>query len=115
MAVTVERVPSGEGRATDVWGRHRVHLLRVTLDSSHLAAGEVLNLASFGVADPARAVVFCSQRDPQAGGYVFNYDNATDKLLAFWVDTTVDGAALAPVPDATDLSAVVVDLLVIEA
>lgn len=36
-------------------------------------------------------------------GYVFQYDYTNQKLKAFWVDTTVDGAPLVEVTDTTDL------------
>lgn len=39
-------------------------------------------------------------------GYTFSYDKATNKVLAYWVDTSVDGAAQAQVADTTDLAAV---------
>jgi hypothetical protein len=44
----------------------------------------------------------------ETGGYVVNYDYANQELVARWVDTTVDGAALAEVADTTDLDAVTV-------
>ena len=39
-------------------------------------------------------------------GYVFEYDATNEKIKAFWVDTTTDGAPMAEVADETDLSGV---------
>lgn len=41
-----------------------------------------------------------------AGGYSFEYDATNDKIKAYWVDTTVDGAPQAEVANTTDLSGV---------
>jgi hypothetical protein len=114
MAVTLAKAPSGSGRGEDVWGRRNVHLFQVTFDGSYPTGGEVLGLSAAGVADKSNARYFFSQRAPLTGGYQFVYDRANDKLLVFWVDTTTDGAALAQVADTTDLSALIVDILVIE-
>lgn len=37
-------------------------------------------------------------------GHTFAYDPSANKIMAFWVDTTVDGAPLAEVTASTDLS-----------
>lgn len=114
MAVTITKSPANAGRGDDVWGIRRVHLVDVTFDSSYPTGGEVLGLSALGVKDATKATVFVTQVAPVTVGYAFAYDATNDKLVAFWVDTTVDGAALAQVADTTDLSAVEVRLLVIE-
>ena len=38
-------------------------------------------------------------------GYTFEMDYTNKKILVYWVDTTVDGAAQAQVADTTDLAA----------
>jgi hypothetical protein len=77
-----------------------------TFDSSYLTDGESLTKAQLG---------FASTTDPEfnvtaqpTAGYVAEYDHTNSKLLLYWVDTTVDGAALAQVASTTDVSAVVV-------
>ena len=114
MAVTLAKAPSNSGRGDDTWGRRRVHLFQVTFDASYPTGGEALGLSAAGVADKSNARYFFQQRAPLTVGYSFVYDRANDKLVVFWVDTTVDGAALAQVADTTDLSALIVDVLVIE-
>ena len=77
----------------------------VAFDSSYPTGGEAFNAESeTGFSD-----VFAVQVLPKAG-YTFEYvDSATAanrKIKAYWVDTSVDGAAQAEVADTTDLSAV---------
>lgn len=69
-------------------------------DNSWLAAGEPLTYEQLGFSKAPDWV----EVQP-TGGYVGEYDIANEKLLAYWVDTTVDGAAMAAVVDTTDLSA----------
>lgn len=95
-------------------GRRRVHLAQITLDSSYPTGGEAVDFRNIGVQNDANARYFFQQRGPITGGYVFVYDRTNRKLLVFWVDTTVDGAALAQVADTTDLSAVIVDVFIVE-
>lgn len=114
MAATVSTSPANDARGNDVWGRRRVHVFEVDLDASYPTGGESLGLAALGVQNQANATVFVTQVAPVDAGYVFVYDAADDKLVVFWVDTTVDGAALAEVADTTDLSDVTVRLLVVE-
>lgn len=78
----------------------RMVLQKVDFDDSYPAGGEALTADDFGMQDITSMVVLAKD------GYVFEYDVANGKLKAFWVDTTVDGAALAEVVDTTDLSGV---------
>lgn len=115
MAATVTKAPAGVGRGDDVWGMQRVHTLRITFDNSYPTGGEVLGLTSLGVANRQNARYFMQQRAPLTLGYHFVYDRANDKLVVFWYNGAAAGAEAFPeVANATDLSAVVVDMLVIE-
>lgn len=113
MAVSVETLPP----ATDVWGAHPVALLQVTLDSSYTASGgEALDLRSYRPSFAAKAdpgLVIVSPANAAAAGYQFAYDITNRKLVVKWVDTTTDGAPMAEVTAATDLSGVIVNLVAI--
>lgn len=111
MAATVEHLPTASGRSESVWGRRRVWTYKATLDNSYATGGEAVTLD--GVVDISNCAIFIQQRAPLTGGYNFVLDRTNSKLLVFWVDTTVDGAAMSEVASTTDLSAVVVDIIVI--
>lgn len=96
MAVTVTEVVK-----TAVKDRY-MHIFKVTFDSSYPTGGEPLTAADLGFSDHATNLNVLGF----AGGYTLNYDAANAKLMAFWVDTTVDGAAMAEVANTTNLSAV---------
>lgn len=78
----------------------RVVTGQIDLDNSYPTGGEAVT----SIADKFSEVlgVFIA---PKAG-YVFEYDYINEKVIAYWVDTTVDGAAMAQVANTTDLSAV---------
>lgn len=116
MAVTLDLSPADAARGNDIWGRRRIHLFEVAFDALYPTGGEVLGLAAAGVRDAANATVFVAQVGPVNAGYAFVYDAANDKLVAFWSDNNAAAdSALIEVADTTDLSAVTVRLLVIEA
>lgn len=110
MALTV----SAPYPAADVWGARRVALVTATFDSSYATGGEAFDPASYGIVGTP-FMVLAEPRPGTADTYVVRYDSANKKLMAFWVDTTVDGAALAEVASTTNLSALVVDVLVVAA
>lgn len=115
MAATVAKAPANIARSEDVWGMKRVHLFQITFDSSYPTGGEVLGLSALGVANRLNARYFVSQRAPLNLGYHFAYDRANDKLVVFWYNGAAVGAEAFPeVTNTTDLSAVIVDMLVIE-
>lgn len=114
MAVTLAKAPANNGRGDDIWGRRRVHLFRVTFDASYPTGGEVLSLAAAGVADASNASYFFSQRAPITGAYQFIYDRTNDKLLVFVEEAVAAGGPLVEAGNTTDLSALVVDILVVE-
>lgn len=83
-------------------------VVQVTFDSSYAAGGESLTATDVGFA--SIVAVFAGS----ASGYVFSYDTANQKLLAYrgdW-DNAAD-APLAEVANAVDLSAVTVRALIV--
>lgn len=99
MALTV--VQLGRNQVT---GSRMATTLKVTPDSSWLAAGESLDLTQYV---PKIETVLI---DPSATGYVWQYDRTNKKLLAF--EAGADGAALDAVADATNLSSTVLHITV---
>ena len=98
MALTVLQL----GR-TNVTGNRLTVALKITPDSSWLAAGESLDLTTY-----VSNIETVHIESP--GGYVFNYDRTNKKLLAY--EAGADGAALDAVSDATNLSSLSVYLTV---
>ena len=82
-----------------VVGTLKVTFRTLTFDSSYPTGGEPLTAADLGLS----TVVFATAQNKS--GYSFEYDIANAKLLAYWVDTSTDGAAMAQVADTTDLNA----------
>lgn len=115
MAVSVSRPTGSAARADDVWGRHEVHLFEVTFDSSYPTGGEALDFGPYGVKDSANARYFFQQRAPLTGSYNFVYDRSNEKLLVFVEEAVAAGGPLVEAGNTTDLSALIVDVLVIEA
>lgn len=88
-------------------GQRKVWEGTVTFDSSYPTGGEAFDpTSSLGF------VVVDSVIVEPADGYVFEWDSANSLILAYWVDTTTDGAPLAEVVNATDLSSVVAKVTV---
>lgn len=81
-------------------GTYYEKIVDITFDTSYPTGGEALVPADVGFDSILQVSV-----DPTAG-FVFTYDYVAETLQAFWVDTTVDGAAMAEVPDTHNLSAV---------
>lgn len=83
---------------------HRVVRGTITFDNSYPTGGEAVTPGQFGL-------TFLTDLSVEAeDGYVFQWNRSTSapKVLAYWVDTSVDGAPLAEVTATTDLSAAVV-------
>ena len=95
MAVSVSTVH------TNYEGARKVATVDITFDASYPTGGEALTPATLGFVTLTRVDI-----DP-GDGYVFEYDYANEKVLAYWVDTSTDGAPLAQVGNTTDLSSVV--------
>jgi hypothetical protein len=84
----------------------------ITFDSSYPTGGEAIAATDIdGLTASIDVLLFFSD----SGGYVFDYDDANDKIKAYWVDTTTDGAPMAQVANATDLSGVTAKFLFIGA
>jgi hypothetical protein len=87
----------------EVPGNRKFVTATVTFDSSYPTGGEAISLSSLGLdrLDFLWAVT--------TDGYVPAWDGSTTnpKIELFWVDTTTDGAALAEVPNTTNVSTVV--------
>lgn len=101
MALTVAQIESDGTALGHVFGDLRAQFIDVTPDNSWLAAGEALTPEDFGLTEVLFAVA-----EPK-GGYVFRYDRANEKLLAYRADydAVADGPLVA-VPDTTDISGV---------
>jgi len=96
MAVSVSTVHTNDE------GARKVATVDITFDDSYTGSGgEALTPATLGFVTLTRVDI-----DP-TDGYVFEYDYANEKVLAYWVDTSTDGAPLAQVGNTTDLSSVV--------
>lgn len=96
MALTVVEKFRGAG------GDRLLHVHKITFDSSYPTGGEPLTAADLGWSDNASLLDVVALSGP----YTFQYDAANAKILAYWVDTTVDGAAMAEVVNTTNLSTV---------
>ena len=92
MAVTYTQV------SRERVGTTRKEVGSIAFDSSYPTGGEALALAVLGLTEVDEVRVGPHE------GYTFEYDAANEKVLAYWVDTTTDGAALAQVVDTTDIS-----------
>lgn len=84
--------------SNQVVGARRQVVGTVAFDSSYPTGGEALTPATLGLIAVDHINV------PAKSGYTFEYDYTNKKLLAYWVDTSVDGAAQAQVVDTTNLS-----------
>jgi len=72
----------------------------VAFDSSYPTGGESITAAAFGLGVVDFLIANAS------GGYVFFWDSANSKLIAYYADYNAAGdGALIQVPDTTDLSA----------
>ena len=98
MALTVEQL----GR-TNVTGNRLTVALKITPDSSWLAAGEDLDLTNY-VANIESVSI-----DSDPGGYQWVYDRSAKKLLAYYADydAGADGAFIA-VANGVNLSGITV-------
>lgn len=99
MAASVSVVTGPE-----VPGNRKFVTADVTFDSSYATGGEAISVSSLGLT--RLDFMWVSPDD----GYLPQWDGSltAPKIKLFWVDTTVDGAALAEVASTTDVSSVVV-------
>jgi hypothetical protein len=116
MAVTVTASPP-KGRFS--FADRQTALVRVTFDNSYVTGGEPIDFKRYAGFTPA--VVFISPRYTSgatgSGGLVFQYDYSAKTIIAFEQTNpaAAGGAdvALVEVDSAQDLSAVVLDCLLI--
>lgn len=97
MALTVTRI-----YGPDSVGNRYQSVSTIAFDSSYATGGEALTVAQLGLSDDGEVHI---EVHPSAG-YVFEYDHTNNKVKAYWVDTTTDGAKMAEVASTTDLSGV---------
>lgn len=68
----------------------------VTFDTDYASSGGETLDAHADLLLPPEATVVASSCTP-ASGFTFWYDSANDKIVAYWVDTSTDGAPQAEV------------------
>lgn len=89
----------------------KIVVAEFTFDSSYPTGGEAIDIINqLGISDVYFVAI--EQVTPLDTAYVVHYDRTNAKLVVDWVDTTVDGAALAEVADTTNLSGLKVRLFV---
>jgi hypothetical protein len=74
----------------------------ITMDSSYPTGGEAVTPGQFKGGAIRRLMLSASTT-----GIVPAWDATNSKVMAFWVDTTTDGAALAEVVNTTDIATAV--------
>ena len=90
------------------WGSVFAVPATVAFDSSYPTGGEAITAAQFGLAAIDDVIV------TNGGGYVVSYIPSTGKLLVRYADyDAVADGALVEVPNATNLSALTVRVIVI--
>lgn len=97
MALTISNVKKGLNPVLNCYEA----VGTIAFDSSYPTGGEALDLGANA------ETILHIQCNTSSGGYVFTFDYANQKLLAFYSDNNnaADGP-LIQVPDTTDLSAV---------
>ena len=83
---------------SEVEGR-RMHVYKLAFDDSYPTGGEAIAAGDVGLTRIDDAII------APTDGYVFSWDRTNGKILAYWVDTTTDGAKMAQVVDTTDINA----------
>lgn len=72
--------------------------------ASYATGGDAVTAADFKLSR-LDYLIFTSAGE---GGAVFGWDPSASKIMAFWVDTTVDGAVMAEITASTNLSSNIV-------
>lgn len=83
---------------SEVEGR-RMHVYNIAFDDAYPTGGEAVTPGDVGLTRIDDAII-----SPE-GGFTFEWDTTNSKILAYWVDTSTDGAAMAEVVDTTDINA----------
>jgi len=102
MAVVVS-AHTGWGIPSATLGGRKIGTCTITFDASYLSGGETFAATAIPGLNKLDVLV---QIGGTTGGYVIHYDYTNELLIAYWVDTTVDGAPLKAVTSTTNLSAV---------
>lgn len=76
-----------------------MHVYKIAFDDAYPTGGESVTPGDVGLTRIDDAII------APTDGFVFSWDRANSKILAYWVDTTVDGAKMAQVVDTTDINA----------
>jgi hypothetical protein len=103
MAVSVLTLSRASGNSTKI---------------NHVVASSSENYATGGITCTANQLglsrvqaAFVAALPLAGGAYVGNYNVATGKISLYWVNTTVNGAALAEIPNATAIGATVYNII----
>lgn len=83
-----------------ILGDLALQIADVDFDDSYPTGGEALVASTLGLNE----ILFMNCESK--AGYVFRWNSSTGKLMAYWVDTTVDGAPMSEVANTTSLAAV---------
>lgn len=113
MAVTVTKPNS---IVDDVWGRHRVTVIRVQFDNDYAPGGEAIDLAAHAPnADPNVTPLFvaCEVEGAAAELWVAFYDYVNEKLILAEQSDSDNNLPLSDAEDNLDASGVFVRLLVV--
>jgi len=89
MALTFTKVPDAE----DVWGKHRVTMFDIALDTSYPTNGYAITPANVGLRIIRMAFVGGNGGVGNAASLLFSWDNVNNKLRAFYPS---GGGAAAP-------------------
>lgn len=79
---------------------HRLVVAKITQDDAYPTNGEALTASSFGLVSIVNVIPFGTP-----SGFGYEYVPSTGKLKMYWVDTSVDGAAMAEVTNDADTNA----------
>lgn len=101
MAVTPTRL-----LASGVGGRRKLTITNIAMDDSYPTGGEAVAATVLGLTTVAGAVTQAS------GGYQAEYDVSNGKVILYYADYDASGdGPLIEVPNATDVSTVVVTII----
>lgn len=109
MALTI--APSEPHAGAVQVGPRRAAIAKITFDSSYPTGGEAFDPSQLGI-EGKPAMVICSPRPGASTTFIVQYDRANKKLMVF-EQSGVDDAPFDEVDDTTNLSTLVVDVLVI--